>query len=309
MKVAVMGCGGVGGYFGARLAAAGCDVAFIARGTHLDAIRTSGLRVRSPLGDVHVAPARATAEPADIGPVDIVLFATKLYDTESAGRACAPLLGPDTAVISLLNGVDSEDELAAMLGPAHVAGGVAYISAAIAEPGVIEHHGSFARMAFGERDGQRSRRLAAFLDTATAAGIDAHLSDDIEAAIWAKFVFLASFAAVTALTRLPIGPIRDVPQTLALLEDAVAEAIAVARAKGVELGADAARKSLETIDGLPGHMKSSMLVDLERGNRLELDWLSGAVCRLGADLGVATPVHRTTLAALKPYAAGTPRLP
>ena len=306
MKIAVMGSGGVGGYFGARLAAAGNEVTFIARGAHLAAIESRGLQVRSPRGDIHIHPAKACDDPAGVGPVDIVLFATKLYDTQIAGELCRPLLGTDTAVISLLNGVDSEEQLGRILGPQHVVGGVARISAEIAEPGVIRHHSKFASIEFGELDGQRSDRLQAFLCAAENAQIDARLCDDISAAIWRKFIMLASFSAITTLTRLPAGPIRDNPECWNLMEAAANETGAVARARGVRLAENAVADIVEMIRRLPDTMKSSMLMDLERGNRLELEWLSGAVCRAGSETGVDTPVHRVVLAALSPFAAGEP---
>ena len=306
MKIAIMGSGGVGGYFGARLAAAGTDVTFIARGAHLEAIRSEGLRVQSPLGDVHINPAGATDDPADVGPVDVVLFATKLYDTESAGQQCQAFIGADTAVISLLNGVDSEEQLSRILGPEHVVGGVARISAGIAEPGVIQHHASFAGIEFGELDGRKSGRLQAFLAAATEANIDAQICDDINVAIWQKFVMMASFSAVTAVTRLPAGPIRDNPQSWSLMQEAAHEAGAVARARGVGLAESAVDDIVKLLGALPGDMKASMLMDLERGKPLELEWLSGAVWRLGRETGVDTPVHRVVVAALSPFAAGRP---
>ncbi len=306
MKIAIMGSGGVGGYFGARLAAAGNDVTFIARGAHLDAIRNEGLRVQSPLGDVHIDPVDATDDPAEVGAVDIVLFATKLYDTEIAGELCRPLIGADTAVISLLNGVDSEEQLGSILGAEHVVGGVARISAEIAAPGVIQHHSHFASIEFGELDGQKSGRLQAFLAAATEAKIEAQLCDDINIAIWQKFILMASFSGVTALTRLPAGPIRDNPEAWSLMQAAAHEAGAVARARGAKLADNAVDNVVKLLGTLPDAMKASMLMDLERGKRLELEWLSGAVCRLGRETGVDTPVHRVVLAALSPFAAGRP---
>lgn len=305
MKIAVMGSGGVGGYFGARLADAGNDVSFIARGAHLEAIRDEGLRVKSPFGDMPVTSVRATNDPADVGPVDIVLFATKLYDTESAGEMCKPFIGDDTAVISLLNGVDSEDQLSRILGANHVAGGVARISAEIAAPGIIHHHSNFASIEFGEMDGSESDRLKAFLEVATAANINARLRNDIEAAIWEKFILLASFSGVTTLTRLPAAPLRDNPETWELLTLAASETDAVARARGVALADDAVETTMGYLRKMPDAMKSSMLMDLENGRRLELEWLSGAVSRLGHEAGVDTPVHHLILAALSPFKAGT----
>jgi 2-dehydropantoate 2-reductase len=209
-------------------------------------------------------------------------------------------------VISLLNGLDSEEQLSRILGAEHVVGGVAHISAGIAKPGVIQHHWDFARIGFGELDGQNSGRLQAFLATATAAKIDAQLYDDINVAIWQKFILMASFSAITALTRLPAGPIRDNPETWDLMQEAAREAGAVARARGVKLAENAVEDVLKIMGTVPDTMKASMLMDLERGKRLELEWLSGAVCRLGRETGVDTPVHRVVLAALSPFAAGRP---
>lgn len=307
MRIAVMGTGGVGGYFGGRLAAGGADVSFIARGAHLAAIRADGLRLRSDLGDVHVANARATDRPAEIGPVDIVLFAPKLYDCESAAEAAKPLLGPGTAAISVLNGVDAVDRMIPILGRDHVCGGVVYISAAIAEPGVIAHYGRNAQIAFGELDGRPSERLQRFLAVCEKAGLDAKLRADIQWWIWGKFAMLAPFSAATAMTRQPIGPIRSDPDGRRLLTDAIAEVAAVAKARGVDLGDDVVERTMKNVDAVPPSMKSSMLFDLERGNRLEVEWLSGAVWRLGREAGLETPVHRVAYAALKPFAAGAPK--
>ncbi|HEY6334396.1 MAG TPA: 2-dehydropantoate 2-reductase [Alphaproteobacteria bacterium] len=304
MKIAVMATGGVGGYFGARLAAGGEDVHFIARGRHLDAIRERGLRVESANGDLRVHPARATDKPGDVGAVDIVIFAVKLWDTEAAGALCKPLLGPDTAVVSFMNGVDSEDRLIPLLGRDHVMGGVAYIASTIAEPGVIKHTGSMARIAFGELDGKRSARGERFLAACVAAGIEAKLSDNIVRDLWGKFALLASFSGVTCLTRKPMGPIRAEPVTRELLVESVREVIALSAAKRVDLGADFLEKQKAVMANMPAEMKSSMLVDLERGNRLELNWLSGAVARMGDEAKVATPIHHFIQTALKLYEMG-----
>jgi 2-dehydropantoate 2-reductase len=236
--------------------------------------------------------------------VDIVLFATKLYDTESAGELCKSFIGEDTAVISLLNGVDSEEQLSRILGQQHVVGGVARISAEIAEPGVIKHHSPFASIEFGELNGKQSDRLKKFHAVAEAANIDSKLSEDIHAAIWLKFVLLSAFSAITSLTRLPAGPIHKNPQCTELMDSAARETVAVARARGIQLTDSAVEAVIKMLHALPETMKSSMLMDLERGNRLELEWLSGAVCRLGHEAGVDTPIHRVVLAALMPFAAG-----
>ena len=306
MNFAIMGSGGVGGYFGGRLAAAGFDVAFIARGAHLEAIRAAGLRIESPLGEALIHPARASDSPADIGPVDTLLFATKLWDTEAAAEACRPLVGPETAVISLQNGIDAADRLAAVLGRDRVMGGVSQIAAVIKAPGVIAHNSDFARITFGEFDGLRSPRAEGLLAALEAAGIEATLSDDIVAAIWLKFIFLVAFSALTSITRLPIGPVREDPETRGLLVQIMSETAAVARAQGVTLDAGIVDTTLAFVDRTPATMRSSMAGDLARGNRLELEWLSGAVVRIGKARGVATPANAFIATALKLCAQGAP---
>lgn len=304
MKIAVMATGGVGGYFGARLAASGEEVHFIARGAHLAAIRDGGLRVASANGDLALTPVSVTEDPASIGPVDVVLFAVKLWDLESAAEACRPLLGPETAVIPFVNGIDAEERLVPILGRAHVLGGAAYISAAIAAPGVIEHTGTAARLVFGEYDGSLSPRARAFEAAGKKAGYSSVLSQDIRRDLWAKMVVLASFSGVTSVTRKPMGPVRGERLTRALLLAAMAEVVAVAAKKGVDLGPDFVDRQHGMIESMPAEMKASMLVDLERGNRLELDWLSGAIARLGDALGVPTPVHHFIEAALTLHKMG-----
>lgn len=309
MKFAVMGTGGVGGYFGAKLAAAGQDVTLIARGRHLDAIKANGLKIASGTGDTLVKPAHATDDPAAIGPVDMVLFATKLWDVEASGAACKPLLkasgdGEPTGVVALQNGVDAEERLIPILGEDHVVGGVALISSFIAEPGVIQHVGEMAALEFGEMDDRQSDRVQSFHAACEAAGIKAKVSSDINAALWRKFVLLAPMAAVTSVTRARIGAIREDVETRAFAEALVAEAVAVGRAKGVDLAEDTVARTLGIIDTLPAEMRASMADDLERGNRLELPWLSGTLSRLGAELGVATPAHDFTVAALKLWQDG-----
>jgi len=305
MRIAIMGSGGVGGYLGGRLAAAGQDVTFIARGAHLAAIRERGLRIESAgLGDAAIEPAQASDDPATVGPVDLVVFAVKLYDSEEAARAARPLVGPQTGVVTLQNGVDSAGVLSRVLGREHVIGGVAQIAAVIAAPGVIRHTGTMAHFQIGELDGAQSERVAALSQALDQAGVDHQVSDDIERDIWSKMVFLATFAGLTALTRLPIGRIRDDPETRALYRDGLAEALAVARAQGVSLPEDFVAKALARTDQLPAQMKSSLLEDLERGKRLELPWLSGAIVRMGREQGVPTPIHGFISAALKLHADG-----
>ena len=304
MKIAVMGAGGVGGYFGSRLALAGHDVSFIARGAHMKAMQTQGLKVTSPLGDMHVPQPRVTSNPADIGPVDIVLFGVKLWDTESAAQTIKPLIGPNTAVISFQNGVVKDDLLIAALGKEAVAGGVCYIATTIAEPGVIAHSGQMAKLVFGELDGRASERMTAFQQACQGAGIDHVLSADITRAIWEKFVFLVGLSATTTATRNPIGAVRSNPNTRQLLEHVMQEVVAVGIASGARLPPDFAQDRLRFCDQLPEGMTSSMHGDLKRGNRLEVPWLSGDVSRRGLALGVPTPANTALFQSLALQADG-----
>lgn len=306
MRIAVVGAGGVGGGFGAALAKAGADVTFVARGTHLAAMKRDGLKVLSPRGDTHLVPTQATDNPADIGPVDVVLFCVKLWDVESAGEAIKPLVGAQTAVIPLQNGIDAADRLIPILGEKAVMGGVAQISASIAAPGVIQQVGTFMRIVFGELDGTRSKRAGDFLALCHKAGFDATLSEQIVTELWMKFVLLATNAGITAATRQPIGKLREDPDIGPVMNDAFEEVIAVARAKGVPLPADALTKVQDFVGHAPPAMKASMALDLERGNRLELPWLGGKVVELGRQFGVPTPTHGMMYAMLKPYIMGTP---
>jgi 2-dehydropantoate 2-reductase len=288
------------------LAKAGADVTFIARGAQLETMRTRGLSVLGPRGDIHLSAVQATDEPASIGPVDFVLFCVKLWDVESAGAAIGPLVGPKTAVIPLQNGVDASDRLIPILGADAVMGGVAHISGTIAEPGVIRQTGTFMRLAFGELDGHTSQRGAAFHALCQSAGFDSLHSNQIRTAVWEKFVLLATNSSVVALTRLPFGKLRDDPEVFALFEKAVAEVARVGRARGVDLTTNLEARVLQAVSQLPPEMLPSMAVDLLRGNRLELPWLAGKVVALGRELGVPTPTFDVMYAALKPYANGAP---
>jgi 2-dehydropantoate 2-reductase len=305
MRIAVMAAGAVGGYFGARLAQAGHEVAFVARGRQLEALRARGLRVYSPLGDVHLPDIEVTGEPAGIGAVDLVLFTVKLWATMEAADAIKPLLGGNTAVVSFQNGVVKDDILRQALGAEHIIGGVCYIAATIAEPGVIRHSGTLAKLVFGEYDGSPSRRVRQFRDACADAGIDAEISDRIEQAIWEKFVFLVGVSGTTSLARSAIGPIRSHPRSRAFLHDVMEEVVQVARAQGVPLPADYADERLAFVDQLPTSMTSSMYHDLEQGNRLEVDWLSGDVVERGTRLGVATPGNRAISDILSIYSGGS----
>jgi 2-dehydropantoate 2-reductase len=306
MRIAIMGSGGVGGYFGARLSQGGCDVAFIARGAHLAALREHGLVVESQLGNVSLMKVSATDDPATLGPVDVVLISVKLWDTQAAARAISPIIGPATTVLSLQNGVQKDDVLRRILGDRPIIGGICYISATIARPGVISHTGTVQKIVFGEYDAQRSARAEAFLEACLQARIDVELSLEIRKAIWEKFVFLVGLSAATATIRLPIGPIRKDPRTRRFLLDIMREVVAVGRGQGVALSAEYAEDLLTFYDGLPAEMAASMYHDLERGNRLEVDWLSGAVVELGQTAGTPTPLNRAVRDILTLHATGKP---
>jgi 2-dehydropantoate 2-reductase len=304
MKFGVMGAGGVGAYFGAKLAAAGNDVTFIARGPHLEALRARGLSVRSARGDVTLPSIAATSNPQDVGVVDVVLLAVKLWDTESAAHALLPMLGPKSTVVSLQNGVQKDDILRNIAGEEAVIGGVCYIAASLVQPGVIQHLGGMQKMVFGEFDGGSSDRVRALYGACESADIDAEISADIERATWEKYVFLVGLSACTAATRQPVGVVRENAQTRELFVDSMREVVMVGRARGVEIDVDYAEKRLPFIDGLATDMRASMAVDLDRGNRLELPWLSGGVVALGERFGVPTPINKTIAAVLSPYVAG-----
>jgi 2-dehydropantoate 2-reductase len=304
MRIAVIGAGGVGGGFGVALAKAGADVTFLARGAHLAAMKRTGLKVGGGRGDTHLVPTQATDNPAEIGKVDIVLFCVKLWDVDSAGAHIKPLIGANTAVIPLQNGIDAPERLVAILGPDAVMGGVAQISASITEPGVVHQVGTFMRMIFGELNGKRSRRGEDFLALCLKAGFEATLSEQILTDLWMKFILLASNAGMTALSRQPIGKLRDDPDMDPIFRAAYREVIDVGRARGIALPADALQRVLELTKTFPAAMKASMALDLDRGNRLEVPWLSGKVAELGRQLGVPTPTHGMMYAMLKPYAMG-----
>jgi 2-dehydropantoate 2-reductase len=307
MRIAMMGSGGIGGYFGGRLAANGCDVTFIARGRHLDAMRKRGLHIDSrDIGDVTINPVQATDDPAEVGEVDYVIVGVKLGDTAAAGEAILPMLGPETTVLSLQNGVESDDVLAPIVGEERLIGGVAFIASSIGAPGVVKHIGTMQRVVIGERSGGSSARVEALHRAMADAGITAEISDDIERTIWEKFVFLIGLSATTTIMRTTLGPVREDPDGRIFLLEAMRETVAVGRAKGVDLPADFADNRLAFADGLPVDMTSSMHHDLQNGNQLEVGWLSGAVARFGKALGVPTPVNHTVYAALKAHAAPGP---
>ena len=303
MKVAVIGAGGVGGYFGARLAQAGHEVTFVARGRHLAAIREHGLAIESALGDATVR-CPATDDLSARGPVDVAMLCVKLWDVEATAPKLAGIVSNGGVVIPFQNGVESADRVAALLGPSHVLGGVAYIAATIRAPGVIAHTGTMAGLRVGAFPGGPEDRAAAFAAACRSAGVEIEHTPDIRRALWEKFVFLASFSGITSAARSPIGVVRSDPDLRALLGAAMREVRAVGVARGVALPDDFVAKQLAFADSLPAAMRSSMLNDLESGYRLEVPWLSGAVARMARESGLAAPVHATLHAILKPFAGG-----
>ena len=303
MRIAVMGSGGLGGYFGARLALGGAEVHFIARGRHLQALRSEGLRVEGP-EPMQLPHVDATDDPRSVGVVDVAMLCVKLWDTEAALEQMRPLVGPQTAIVSFQNGVLKDDAIRAAYGAGHVMGGVGYITATVDRPGVIRQTGPMQRLLFGEFDGSRSARGEALLAACLAGGIKAELSDDIAREIWQKYVFLVGLSGTTTTIRKTIGPIRSHPQTRAFLRDVMREVVAVGRAHGVNLPEDYAEVRLKLADDVSPDMTSSMHHDLERGNPLEVRWLSGGVVELGEAKGVATPLNRAIADILALHADG-----
>ena len=306
MRIAVMGGGAVGGYFGGLLSRAGNDVTFIARGAHLAAMQANGLTLETPKGTLEVKQARFVSDPAEVGECDVVLFAVKAYDIEAAAAPLKPLVGAGSTVISVLNGVDHQDRIGAVLGSANVIGGLALVSGVITAPGVIRYTSPMSALRFGEADGSMSVRALAFRDACAAAGFNVEVLTDIRRAQWEKFVGLATNAALTSLFRLPAGYIYHDPEIIPMARRAFAEVAAVGRAEGMPLAEDSADRALAIHQSFPKTMYASMYHDVAKGKPMELDSLSGHIVRRGHALGVPTPVHEMAYLALKPYMHGTP---
>lgn len=305
MKIAMMGSGGVGGFFGAHLAKAGFDVSFIARGAHLKAMQEHGLTIENAAqGDIHVPRVHATEDPASLGRVDFAILSVKLWDTESAAQSVKPLVGPDTGVLSLQNGVIKDDILRTVFPERNVMGGVCYVATHISRPGVIDQVGTMQRIIVGEYDGRVSDRVKLLHEALAKSGVAAELSTDVRRAIWEKYVFLVALSATTTAMRSTIGPIRENPRTRAFLLQLMREVVAVGRAHGVNLAEGYAEARLAFADGLPADMTSSMAHDLERGNALEVNWLSGGVVKLGKEKGIPTPANSAVCDILALQAAG-----
>jgi 2-dehydropantoate 2-reductase len=304
MKIAAMAAGAVGSYFGGRMQAAGHDVAYIARRAHLDALRNDGLKIQSVHGDLHLPKVNATDDPRQVGPVDIVLFAVKLWDTEIAAELAKPLVGPDTRVITLQNGVDSYERVSAILGKDHTIPGTAYIAAVLGGPGLMLHTSKFATMRCGRIDGSKDEKLDAFVAAAKAAGIDIQPQDDMNRERWQKFIFLSSMAGVNCMMRQPIGKVLADPDTRAFYRKLMEECLAVGQKSGAKVPSSWVDDRMTFSDNAPPGMKASMLHDLEAGNRLELDWLTGKILARGKELGVPTPGSEAVYAAVKLHRMG-----
>lgn len=300
MRWLVFGSGGVGGYVGGRLAAAGESVGFVARGAHLAALRATGLRIRSPEGDLRLTRVEASADPRDLGSPDVVLVAVKSWQLAEAARALAPVLGAGTVVLPLLNGVDAADRLAEACGSQRVLKGLAILVSHISAPGEITHVGARSTIVLGEGDNRRTERVEQVRSRLEGAGIAAVVPGDIDVALWRKFLFVVPFGGVGAVARQPAGVVRAIPELRALMVDAMHEVASVGRARGVAIPADAVEQAMTALDALPADAVASLQRDLLNGRRSELDDWTGAVVRLGQDCGVPTPIHRAIYAALLP---------
>jgi 2-dehydropantoate 2-reductase len=300
MKIAVIGAGGVGGYYGALLAAAGHEVHFVARGPHLAALRSQGLQIRSILGDLHVRPALATDQPSEIGIVDLALFCTKAFSTAAAAREYKPIVGSDRTKMSVQKDVEGDDQLGSILGPQHVVAGATWLSSFIQAPGVIQHVSDSRRIVLGELDGRDSTRVHAIHAAVNGAGISAEISSNIQAVLWQKLMLIAAVAGVGSLTRLPMVSYRGVPEARKLIMTMMQETAAVATARGVLLDPNAMEKALEYLDNARPEVKASMQLDIEAGRPSELEGLIGVIVRSGQDKGIATPVAAAIYALLLP---------
>ena len=300
MKILIMGTGGVGGYYGGLLAQQGNQVTFIARGAHLDAIQGKGLQVKSLHGDFTVSPASATEDPAKVGPVDLILFCVKTYNTDEAVQAIIPVVGPQTSVLSLQNGVDATERIGKVVEVEHVLGGATWLSSAVESPGVIKQISQFRRIVFGELGGGRSERIQSIYEVLNQTGIAVEISEEIQKILWTKFVFISAASAFGSLTRLPMGDYRSIPETRRLISGIMQEVEALARAQGIALEADVVQKSLDFMDNAAPHIKPSMQLDVESGRRTELESMVGVIGRKGRELDVPTPVADYVYGSLLP---------
>ncbi|WP_416897390.1 MAG: ketopantoate reductase family protein [Minwuia sp.] len=306
MHICIFGAGGLGGFFGALLADAGERVSFIARGAHLKAMRRDGLRVRTALGDRCISPVTATDDPASIGPADVVLMCVKTYDLDQAAAGCRALMHDTTAVIPVLNGVEAPARLGELLGERHIVPGLTYVPSNVTAPGEITHKGSAASITLGQARKGVTPTLDAFVPACGRAGIDARVTDNAVREMWMKFAAWSASSGTTTLSRQPIGEVRRIPELRELFQNIVDEAAAVSAAAGVPLPEDRTANLIASLDTMPTDARSSTLVDLENGRRLELEAGIGCIVRLGREHGIDTPVCRTIYAALLPYRDGAP---
>jgi len=300
MKILIMGTGGVGGYYGALLAQPGNEVTFVARGAHMHAIQNEGLKVKSIHGDFTVSPANATDDPATVGIVDLILFCVKTYNTEAAAQAIHPAVGPQTAVISLQNGIDAAERIGNVIGMEHVIGGATWLSSAVEAPGIIKQISQFRRIVFGEMAGGTSERIQSIYEVLKNTGITVEVSEDIRKVLWTKLVFITAVSSIGSLTRLPMGEYRTVPEARNLLSNLMQEVESLARAQRVNLDSDVVQKWMDFVDGAAPTIKPSMQLDVEAGHRTELESMIGIVGRKGRELGVPTPAADFVYACLLP---------
>ncbi len=309
MRIAVIGAGGTGGYFGGLLARAGEDVTFIARGANLEAIRARGLTVESRIAGTFTVPVRATDDPGEVGLVDLILFCVKTYDTDAAAEGVRPLLGPGTTLLSLQNGIDNEERIARAAGHSAGLGAAAYVVSAIKSPGVVAQTAGPGKIVLGELGGGKSERTDRLRDALQRAGIAAEVHPDIRAVLWQKFLFICAFSGVTAVTRLPIGTVLADPVTRELFRGTSEEVEAISRAGGIDLPTDCVEQAVTQAAAVEPWGRGSLYGDLAGGRRLELESLNGKVVGLGREHGVETPLNFALYAALRPYLDGAPALP
>jgi 2-dehydropantoate 2-reductase len=304
MRIAIVGAGGIGCIYGAALAKAGADVTFIARGAHLAAMQTNGLKIEGDRGETYLPKVQATDDPASVGSVDYAIFCVKLWDVESAGAAIRPLVGPETAVIPQQNGVDAHERLIPILGREAMMAGTAWVTGSIVAPGVVRQTGTYQRLMFGEVDGRMSQRGEALANLCVEAGFDGEFYPNVMVPIWEKFLSIVPLSSVNSLTRAPLGIYREDPELWALCEGTLHETIAVGHAEGVKLPDDAFDKIVAQLRSMPPYHMTSMCNDLLRGNRIELPWFAGKVVELGRKHGIPTPTCNLVYAALKPHVNG-----
>ncbi len=301
MRIAVIGCGAVGGYFGGRLALSGMnEVIFVARGSNLQALRTNGLEVESIQGNFHLKEIRATDNFDEIGPVEAVLVCVKAWQVSGVAQAMGPLILKETCVLPLQNGVDSPSILSAAIGPQHVLGGLCYMVASLKAPGKIAHTGLVPRIIFGELDGSLSPRIQRLREVFEMAFVQAEIHQDIQVPMWEKFMFISSLSSVGALTRAPAGVMRTIPETRSLFEQAAGEILEIAGLEGIDLASDSAKTMMSKIDALPPDATASMQRDIMEGRPSELDFQTGAVVRMAKDLGLKVPFHTFAYNSLLP---------